>query len=116
MYRNVDAVSRNVDAVCSAGIVQTSHTAVFEVWRMFADVANTTWATLVMGAGRGEQMPFSHALIASLGGGGVAPGGVVGGVALKNSPAPVCTSMDAFYKTGQPDTLLASMVQVLTQL
>eukprot|EP01050_Picozoa_sp_SAG11_P016189 SAG11_NODE_2180_length_3714_cov_2.273306_1_plen_292_part_00 len=30
-------------------------------------------------AGRGEQTPFSHALIAALGGGGVAPGGVVGG-------------------------------------
>ena len=29
--------------------------------------------------GRGEQMPFSHALVSALGGGGVAPGGVVGG-------------------------------------
>jgi hypothetical protein len=29
--------------------------------------------------GRGEHLPFTHALVASLSGGGVAPGGVIGG-------------------------------------
>ena len=33
----------------------------------------------VCASGRGEQLPFTHALIAALGGGGVAPGGVIDG-------------------------------------